>query len=87
VIRHGIASPPAEMHRAEDKPMTTETMKARPLMGFQLVQNPDQPTVPILAMKTVEGVVAFLVTADILRQLAREFERAAASIPRKADQN
>jgi len=67
--------------------MTFEPLTARPLLGFEIVQNPDQPTVPILVLKTVDGATAFLVTREVLEGLGSEFQKAASKVPRKQDQN
>ena len=67
--------------------MTKEQALARPMLGFQILKNPEQPTLAIFAAKTVEGVTAFLVNREILEMMVDACRNEAKTLPRKTDQN
>jgi hypothetical protein len=60
---------------------------AHPLLGYHLLENPQQPTIVAIAFHTQEGDHLFAATREILEQLAEAFQRQAAKMPRKKDQN
>jgi hypothetical protein len=60
---------------------------AYPLLGFQLLENPEQPTICAIAFRTEAGPQLFAATREILEELAEAFQRQASKMPRKRDQN
>ena len=57
---------------------------AHPLLGFQLLENPDQPTLAMIAFETEAGPSLFTVTKEILEELSDAFRRLAEKM---ADEN
>jgi hypothetical protein len=43
---------------------------AFPLLGFQVLQNPDQPTIAVIAFQTEAGASLYAATREILEELA-----------------
>jgi hypothetical protein len=64
-----------------------QTFEARPLLGFEILENPDQPTIPLLVLKTVEGATGYMVRRDVLEQIGQAFLAAASQTPGKLDQH
>jgi hypothetical protein len=60
---------------------------AYPLLGYQIIKNPEQPTIVIIAFDTEAGPSLFAATRDILEELAEGFQRQASKMPLKNDQN
>jgi len=58
-----------------------EDVPAHPLVGFQLLENPDQPALAMIAFETVAGPSLFIVNKEILAELATTFKRLADSMP------
>jgi hypothetical protein len=46
--------------------MEHQEAQAYPLMGFQILANPEQPTIAILELLTQDGPVAFALQLQIL---------------------
>jgi thymidine phosphorylase len=61
--------------------MLTSEIEARPLVRFYMLANPEDPTATVLVMDTSGGPTAFVVRAEALRQMAKEFERIADGLP------
>jgi len=61
--------------------MPTNKFEARPLVRFYMLANTEDPTATVLVMDTSDGPTGFVVRADALRQMAKEFERVAADLP------
>jgi len=59
---------------------------AHPLLGYHLIENPEQPTIAIFAFHTQRGDHYFAATHEILEELAVAFHRQALKMPRKKDQ-
>ena len=68
-----------ESEEDSDKPEVV----AHPLLGFQLLHNPDQPSVAMIAFETAAGPTLFTVTKDILDELATTFQQLADTMPRE----
>ena len=60
---------------------------AYPLLGYHILKNNDQPTLAVIAFQTEAGPSLYAATRDILEELAEAFQRHAANMPRKNDQN
>jgi hypothetical protein len=58
-----------------------------PLLGYQILKNPEQPTIVAIAFDTEAGPSVFAATREILEELAEGFQRHASQMPRKGDQN
>jgi hypothetical protein len=57
------------------------------LLGYQILKNPEQPTIVAIAFDTEVGPSLFAVTRDILEELAEAFQRQASNMPRRKDRN
>jgi hypothetical protein len=68
--------------------MTTEEQElpAYPIRAYQLVPDPNQPTVVALAIETEVGHSLFLATRQILEDLGKDLLERAAKMPAKRDQ-
>jgi hypothetical protein len=60
---------------------------AYPLLGYQILKNPEQPTIVAIAFDKEAGPSLFAATRDILEELAEAFHRQASNMPRRKDQN
>jgi hypothetical protein len=60
---------------------------AYPLLGYHVLENPQQPTIAAIAFHTEGGDQHFAATREILEDLATAFLKHAAKIPRKRDQH
>ena len=60
---------------------------AYPLLGYRFLENPQQPTLAVIAFETEAGPQLFAVTREILEELSEVFLRRASEMPRKTDQN
>jgi hypothetical protein len=60
---------------------------AYPLLGYQIVRNPEQPTIVAIAFDTEAGDHRFLPLHAILKNLPKDFQRQAAEMPRKGSEN
>jgi hypothetical protein len=60
---------------------------AYPLLAYQLLAHPEQPTIAVIAFQTEAGPSLFAATKEILDELAEAFERHSKRMPRKKDQN
>jgi hypothetical protein len=60
---------------------------AYPLLGYQILKNPEQPTIVTIAFDTEAGPSLFAATREILEELGEAFQRHASQMPRKGDQN
>jgi hypothetical protein len=67
--------------------MTDEQeLPAYPILAYQLIPDPNRPTVVALAIETDQGHSLFLATREILEDLGRDLlERAAQMPPKKRD--
>jgi hypothetical protein len=71
----------------ETTAMANQNLKAKPLLGFRILQSPEHPTIPLLTIKTSEGETIYLVTKEILLKMSQEMTKAAGKVPSKRDQN
>jgi hypothetical protein len=78
---------PGAEHALTDSYVERKEGMAHPLLGYHLIVNPQQPTTAIIAFHVQEGDHYFAATREILEQLAAAFQRQAAKMPRKKDQN
>ncbi len=60
---------------------------AYPLLRYQVIENPEQPTIALIAFYTQAGPHLFAATREILEELAEAFQRRASQMPRKKDLN
>ena len=60
---------------------------AYPLLRYNILENARCPTMPAIAFRTKTGTHLYLVTREILEELAREFSKQAARTPKKSDLN
>jgi hypothetical protein len=68
--------------------MTDEQeLPAYPILAYQLIPDPNQPTVVALAFVTERGHSLFLATREILEDLGRDLLERAAKMPFKRDRN
>jgi hypothetical protein len=58
-----------------------------PLLGYQFLENPEQPTIAIIAFETQAGPSLFAATREMLEELADAFQRRASNMPRETDQH
>ena len=66
---------------------TTEEQElpAYPIRAYQLIPDPNQPTVVALAIETDQGHSLFLATRQILEDLGKDLLERAAKMPKKSD--
>jgi hypothetical protein len=66
---------------------TTEELElpAYPIRAYQLIPDPNQPTVVALAIETDQGHSLFLATREILEDLGKDLLERAAKMPARAD--
>ncbi|MBB5047838.1 hypothetical protein HNR60_002595 [Rhodopseudomonas rhenobacensis] len=68
--------------------MTEEQhLPAYPIRAYQLIPDPNQPTVVALAIETDQGHSLFLATRQILEDLGRDLLDRAAMMPAKTAAN
>ena len=68
-------------------PTTSEQeLPAYPIRAYQLIPDPNQPTVVALAIETEQGHSLFLATRRILEGLGKDLLERAAKMPVKRDQ-
>jgi hypothetical protein len=68
--------------------MTDEQeLPAYPILAYQLIPDPNRPTVVALAVETERGHSLFLATREILEDLGKDLLERAAKMPFKRDQN
>ena len=60
---------------------------AYPLLGYDILANPAQPTLAVIAFQTATGTHLFAAYREILEQLAEAFRRHASQMPRKRDEH
>jgi hypothetical protein len=67
---------------------TTEEQElpAYPIRAYQLIPDPNQPTVVALAIETEVGHSLFLATRQILEDLGKDLLERAAKMPARRDQ-
>ena len=58
-----------------------------PLLGYQILKNPEQPTIVAIVFDTEAGPSLFAATREILEELAEGVQRQASNMPRRKDQN
>ena len=69
-------------------PATEEQeLPAYPIRAYQLIPDPNQPTVVALAIETDQGHSLFLATREILEDLAKDLLDRAGKMPAKAAAN
>jgi len=66
--------------------MAIEPTRTRPLLRFEVLENPEQPTVAILVLWTAEGPSTFLMTKQVLTAVATSLQEIATKMPDKQDQ-
>ena len=67
-------------------PSTEEhELPAYPIRAYQLIPDPNQPTVVALAIETDQGHSLFLATREILEDLGKDLLERAAKMPARAD--
>ncbi len=65
-------------------PMTDEQeLPAYPILAYQLIPDPNRPTVVALAFETERGHSLFLATREILEDLGKDLLERAAKMPLK----
>ena len=66
---------------------TTEEQElpAYPIRAYQLIPDPNQPTVVALAIETDQGHSLFLATREILEDLGKDLLERAAKMPARSD--
>jgi len=66
---------------------TTEELElpAYPIRAYQLIPDPNQPTVVALAIETDQGHSLFLATREILEDLGKDLLERAAKMPARSD--
>ena len=70
----------------ERGPTTDEQeLPAYPIRAYQLIPDPNQPTVVALAIETDQGHSLFLATREILEDLGKDLLERAARMPAKPD--
>lgn len=57
--------------------------EAHPLQGFQLLENPEQPSLAMIAFETEIGPSLFIVTKEMLDELSTAFGQLADKMPRE----
>ena len=68
------------------EPTTSEQeLPAYPIRAYQLIADPNRPTVVALAIETVQGHSLFLATRRILEDLGKDLLERAAKMPAKPD--
>uniref|UniRef100_Q07P58 Uncharacterized protein n=1 Tax=Rhodopseudomonas palustris (strain BisA53) TaxID=316055 RepID=Q07P58_RHOP5 len=60
-----------------------QELPAYPIRAYQLIPDPNQPTVVALAIETDQGHSLFLATREILEDLGRDLLERAAKMPLK----
>ena len=67
-------------------PATEEQqLPAYPIRAYQLIPDPNQPTVVALAIETDQGHSLFLATRQILEDLGKDLMERAAKMPARRD--
>jgi hypothetical protein len=62
-----------------------QELPAHPIRAYQLITDPNRPTVVALAIETVQGHSLFLATREILEDLGKDLLERAAKMPAKLD--
>ena len=62
-----------------------QDLPAYPIRAYQLIPDPNQPTVVALAIATDQGHSLFLATREILEDLGKDLLERAAKMPIKRD--
>ena len=62
-----------------------QELPAYPIRAYQLIPDPNQPTVVALAIETDQGHNLFLATREILEDLGKDLLERAAKMPTKRD--
>lgn len=65
--------------------MEPRDLTVYPLLGYDILEIPDQPTILVIAFQTEAGPQLFAMTREILEQLSDAFRRRASEMPRKQD--
>ncbi len=60
-----------------------QELPAYPIRAYQLIPDPNRPTVVALAIETEEGHSLFLATREILEDLGKDLLARAAKMPNK----
>jgi hypothetical protein len=60
---------------------------AYPLLEYQMLANPEHPTIAVIGFRTEAGPSLFAATREMLEELGEVFKRHASKMPRKKDQN
>ena len=63
-----------------------QELPAYPIRAYQLIPDPNRPTVVALAIETDQGHSLFLATREILEDLGKDILERAAKMPPKKDQ-
>ena len=66
-----------------DPVVEEQELPAYPIRAYQLIPDPNQPTVMALAIETSQGHSLFLATREILEDLGRDLLERAAKMPAK----
>ena len=61
-----------------------QQLPAYPIRAYQLIPDPNQPTIVALAIETSQGHSLFLATREILEDLGKDLLARAAKMPDKA---
>jgi hypothetical protein len=72
---------------AEDSTADEQELPAYPILAYQLIPNPNQPSVVALAFETERGHSLFLATREILEDLGKDLLERAAKMPFKRDRS
>ena len=69
---------------AQEPTTTEQELPAYPIRAYQLIPDPNQPSVVALAIETDQGHSLFLATREILEDLGKDLLERAAKMPVKA---
>ncbi|MGH7022113.1 MAG: hypothetical protein ACREEB_00830 [Caulobacteraceae bacterium] len=65
--------------------MEPKELMARPILGFHIATNPQQPTLAVLMLHTETGLDAFAGYREVFEEIGQAMLEIAATLPRKTD--
>lgn len=60
--------------------MDDEKLEAQPLLGFQLLKNPDRPGLAVLVLNTANGKTHYFVHGKALKEMSKVFRSVAPTL-------
>jgi hypothetical protein len=72
---------------AEGSTTDEQELPAYPILAYQLIPDPNQPTMVALAFETERGHSLFLATREILEDLGKDLLERAAKMPFRRDRS